>query len=315
MTIADEFVAYLRTNGYHPRCSRHSDFLSRIIINDLIERCPVIRAKAARGELVVQLHHHQMVGVDDWQIDIALGTCAGSPIPPISRPEEPDRLPITFAAPVIVQIAIELKGVMTEHRKARRNRLRDFGAFLGHAHRYDPKAVVAVFLVVNSSDWFYSQLNLGKTTRPELTRHGGKTRTGRQIAKEVVDLYRSIRLRHSQQDMFGLDGIGVIAIEHDNIALHPEAGKYAAVHKPTGVAPVPPAPAQGDPLHYEAMLQRIAYAYTARFGAELTYAAPLVAAHAAGSRVPPRAPPSCGSRAPREDSRARQRGRLGWMPA
>ena len=72
---------------------------------------------------------------------------------------------ITFAPPVIIQIAIELKGVMTEHGKARRNRLRDFGAFLGHAHRYDPKAVVAAFLAVNSADWFYSQLNLGKTTR------------------------------------------------------------------------------------------------------------------------------------------------------
>lgn len=301
MCIAEEFARYLRVNGYHPRCSRHSDFLSRIIIHDLIERCPAIRAKAACGELVAQLHHHQKIGVDDWQIDIALGTCAGRPVPPLPRPDNPGRLPIIFTAPVIIQVAIELKGVMTEHRKAKRNRLRDFGAFLGHAHRYDPQAVVAVFLAVNSSDWFYSQLNLGKTTRPELTRHGGKARAGRQIAKEVVDLYRSIHLRHSPHDPTGLDGIGVIAVEHDNIAFHPDPGKYAAVHRPTGVAPKPPAPAQGDPLHYESMLQRICHAYTTRFGADFGQAA------VADTR-PPAAPRRC--------TRARaRRGIADWAPA
>lgn len=273
MSITDEFVQHLIEHGYHPRSSRHSDFLSSIIIRDLIDRCPEIRVKAARGEIVAQLHHHQMVGTDDWQIDIAIGTCAGNPVPPTSLAEALGLAPasdigrpsIAFAPPVIIQIAIELKGVMTEHGKARRNRLRDFGAFLGHAHRYDPKAVVAAFLAVNSADWFYSQLNLGKTTRSEITRHGGKSRTGRQVAKDVVDLYRSIYLRHSPEERPGLDGIGVIAVEHDNIACHPDPTKFAPVHRPTTAAPAPPAPAPGDPLHYEAMLQRICNAYTARF--------------------------------------------------
>ena len=154
---------------------------------------------------------------------------------------------------------------MTEHGKARKNRLRDFGAFLGHAQRYDPKTVVAAFLAVNSSDWFYSQLNLGKTTRSELTRHGGKGQSGRQVAKSVVDLYRSIYLRHSPEDRPGLDAIGVIGVDHDNISLHPEPPKYAEMHRPTRAAPEPPAPMPGDPMHYEAMLQRICNAYTGRF--------------------------------------------------
>ena len=260
MAITDEFVEHLTQHGYHPRSSRHSDFLSLLIIRDLIDRCPSIRMKAARGEIVAKLHHHQMVGTDDWQIDIAIGSSAGHPLPPTGQP------PITFAPPVIIQIAIELKGLMTEHGKARRNRLRDFGAFLGHAQRYDPNAVVAAFLAVNSADWFYSQLNFGKTARSELTHHGGKARNGRQVAKDVVDLYRSIYLRHSPQDHPGLDAIGVIGIEHDNIACHPDPSQYAAMQRPTAPAPKPPAPAPGDPLHYEAMLQRICNAYTARFG-------------------------------------------------
>lgn len=263
MAVTDEFVQHLVQHGYHPRSSRHSDFLSSLIIRDLIDRCPAIRRKAATGEIVAKLHHHQMVGTDDWQIDIAIGTCAGNPIPP--TPETAP--PIRFAPPVIIQIAIELKGIMTEHHKARRNRLRDFGAFLGHAQRYDPKTVVAAFLAVNSADWFYSRLNLGKTTRSEITRHGGKGTTGRQVAKAVVDLYRSIYLRHSPQDRPGLDGIGVIAVEHDNIQCHPDPSNFAGMHRPTTAAPAPPAPAPGDPLHYEAMLQRICNAYSARFGA------------------------------------------------
>ncbi|HVC55397.1 MAG TPA: hypothetical protein VND95_05550 [Stellaceae bacterium] len=273
MAITDEFVQHLTEHGYHPRSSRHSDFLSLLIIRDLIDRCRTIRIRAARGEIVAKLHHHQMVGTDDWQIDIAIGTCAGNPVPPTSLAEfvglantsDLALPPIMFAPPVIIQIAIELKGVMTEHGKARRNRLRDFGAFLGHAQRYDPKTVVAAFLAVNSADCFYSPLNLGKTTRSETTRHGGQGRTGRQVAKAVVDLYRSIYLRHSPQDRPGLDGIGVIAVEHDNIASHPDPSKYALMRRPTIAAPAPPAPVAGDPLHYEAMLQRVCNAYTARF--------------------------------------------------
>jgi hypothetical protein len=275
MAVVDEFVQYLIEHNYHPRSSRHSDFLSLLIVRDLINHCPSIRIKAARGEIVAKLHHHQMVGTDDWQIDIAIGTCAGNPVPPTISDELRLRSeavagvtlpPIAFAPPIIIQIAIELKGVMTEHGKARRNRLRDFGAFLGHAHRYDPKTVIAAFLAVNSADWFYSPLNLGKTARSELTRHGGKGRTGRQIAKDVVDPYRSIYLRHSPNDGPGLDAIGVIAVEHDNIAAHPNPSRYSQMFQTTIAAPVPPAPTAGDPLHYEAMLQRICNAYTARFG-------------------------------------------------
>src|SRR6266568_3889971 len=114
MPIAEEFVYYLRDKGYDPRSSRHSDFLSRIIIRDLIQQCPLIRARSQSGELVANLHHHQIVGTDDWQIDIALGTCAGTPVAFTATPTS-GSVPIRFAPPVIIQIAIELKGVITEH--------------------------------------------------------------------------------------------------------------------------------------------------------------------------------------------------------
>lgn len=164
MPITEEFAAYLAEKGYDPRSSRHSDFLSEIIVRDLVAACPLIAERAARGQIVANLRHHQQVGQDDWVIDIAIGTCAGPPI----RPSDPDL--IRTDPPVIIQIAIELKGVITEHGKARRNRLRDFGAFHGHGHIYDPRTVVAAFLVINSADLFYSPLNLGKLHARNSTR-------------------------------------------------------------------------------------------------------------------------------------------------
>jgi hypothetical protein len=204
MAIADEFAAYLAAKGYDPRSSRHSDFLSEIIVRDLIANCPSIAERAARGEIVASLRHHQQIGQNDWVIDIAIGTCAGSPVPP-----DAGSVPIRVAQPVIIQIALELKSVLTEHGKARRKRLRDFGAFHGHGHTYDPRTVVGAFLVMNSSELFYSPLNFGKTKRSELNTHVSKRRSARQLAKESIDLFRTIHLRHSEMDGPGLEALGV----------------------------------------------------------------------------------------------------------
>ncbi len=259
MAIADAFATYLAEKGYDPRSSRHSDFLSEIIVHDLVEHCPLIGERAAAGRIVARLRHHQQIGQDDWVIDIAIGTCAGSPVRPLNPAS------ITVGPPVIIQIAIELKGVITEHGKARRNRLRDFGAFYGHGHAYDPRTVVAAFLVINSSDLFYSPLNLGKANRSELNTHTTAPRSARQLATESINLFRTIHLRRSQTDGPGLEALGVVVIEHDNLNVYPDLAKYAQVRKPTRVAPQPPSLPVGDPLSYELMIQRICVHYTQRF--------------------------------------------------
>jgi hypothetical protein len=169
-------------------------------------------------------------------------------------------------SPVIIQIAIELKSVLTEHGKARRNRLRDFGAFHGHGHTYDPRTVVAALLVINSSDWFYSPLNRGKTNRAELNAHTTSRRSARQLATESINLFRSLHLRRSAADGPGLEALGVIVVEHDNLNVYPDPSKYAHLRKPTRVGPAPPSLAVGDPLSYESMIQRICAHYTQRFG-------------------------------------------------
>jgi hypothetical protein len=213
MAIEIELAAHLQQGGYHPRTSKHSDFQSLIIIRDLVAQCDLIGRRAARGEIVANLRHHQQVGHADWVIDIAIGTCAGAPKLPTSA------TPITMGPPVIIQIAIELKSVWTEHGKARLNRLRDFNSFHGYAHQYNQSTVAAAYLVVNSASRFWSPLRPAGT----ITIHGGATRTARQLAQETVDKFRSIHLRNSSTDVPGMEAIGVTVIEHDNLVIIPTA--------------------------------------------------------------------------------------------
>jgi hypothetical protein len=259
MAMLDELVAHLASGGYHPRTSKHSDFQSSIIVRDLLARCPALGRRAASGEIVAKLRHHQQVGHADWVIDVAIGTCAGAPLPPGEI--DPEGARIGFAPPVIIQVAIELKSVWTEHKKARLNRLRDFSSFHGYAHQYDPKTIAAAFLVVNSSERFYSPLRAAD----DITTHGNARTSARQLAKNVIDDFRSIHLRSSVSDAPGLEAIGVVAVEHDNLIVNPNAASYESVHKPTQASPSPPNPAVGDPLHYQSMIQRICNAYTQRF--------------------------------------------------
>src|SRR3984893_3371207 len=202
MPIEAELVADIAQGGYHPRSSRPSDFQSTIIIRDLVAQCPLIRQRAASGEIVAKLRHHQQVGHADWVIDVAIGTSVGpKPLVPAS--------PIVMAPPVIIQIAIELKSIWTEHGKARLNRLRDFNSFHGYAHQYSPETVAAAFLVVNSAERFWSPLRKDD----DITEHGKTIRTARQLAEQTIDRFRSIHLRNSSADVPGIEAIGVVVIE------------------------------------------------------------------------------------------------------
>lgn len=255
MVIETELATYLARDGYHPRSSKHSDFQSLIIIRDLVTQCPALARRAITGEVVAKLRHHQQVAHADWVIDIAIGTCAGAPKPPTAGTL------ITFDTPVIIQIAIELKGVFTEHGKARRNRLRDFQSFHGYAHQYDPKTVAAAYLVVNASEYFHSPLR----DDADITRHARSKADARALAGKAVDLFRSIHLRNSATDNPGLEALGVTVIEHDNLNIHPDPSAHSVSAQKTQVAPTPPNPAIGDPLHYESMIQRICGHYGQRF--------------------------------------------------
>jgi hypothetical protein len=246
----DELIATeVAATAYHPRTSKHSDAQSLLIIRDLLASCPILAERAGAGELVGKLRHHQQVGHSDWVIDIALGTAPGVP----ESPKEGQL--IQFTEPTLIQIAIELKSIWTEHGKARKNRMRDFEAFHGYAHEYSKKTVAAAFLVVNAAEVFLSPLNLHARNREAITQHRQKAKSTGQIVKETIDIFRSIHLRNDEIDGPGLEALGVVVVEHDNLnyldaRLQYEdiANEFRHLHKPSRVAPIPPGLRVEDPF-------------------------------------------------------------------
>lgn len=243
------FVQHLADSLYHPRSDEHSNALGRAILADLIDHCPRFAEDAKRGAIVAKLNHTVTVSHQRWTIDLAVGPPPGLPVPPSGGP-------IQWATPATVYLAMEIKGVMTEHGKARHNRLRDLQAFHHHAHIYNAKTIAVGIVVVNMSEVFWSP------TRPthDVTLHANIG----QLGAQTIDLYRNLPLRNSHTDGPGLEAASVIVVRHDNLQKNhtPPPGTPAA-QAPALVIKAP-APQVGDPLHYGTMVQRACAAYRER---------------------------------------------------
>ena len=84
--------------------------------------------------------------------------------------------------PSSVEVAVELKAIMTEHRKAVKNRKRDLEAHHEHVHNYNNQTVAAGVLIINAAPTFKSILRLGPTT------HGNPSK----LVSTVFDKPRSL---------------------------------------------------------------------------------------------------------------------------
>lgn len=233
------FIEHLREKGYHTRSDKHSNSLALAIVNDLVAHCRAIRDKASRGELVFDLNVTLHAGTSEWNVDLVLGA------PELGREGAPTTgASIGRAVPSRVEIAIELKAVMTEHRKAVKNRKRDLEAHHEHVHNYDPNAIAGGVLVINASPTFRSPL------RPENTVHQKPD----ELVKHCVAELRAVAFRGGSRND-GLDAKCAIVVSVDNQC----ADSVAYVTRP-------PAPPVGDPLHYDSFVRTICDLYTRRFG-------------------------------------------------
>lgn len=204
---------------------------------DLIAHCTVIRERAASGKLVYDLNFDILAGTAQWNVDLVIGEP-----PPGNRPT-PSEPGIRRARPSTVHIAIEHKAVMTEHRKAIKNRKRDFEAHHEHVHHYSPRTIAGAVLIVNAADRFKSPLRATVTTH----------RDPAMLVSHCIAELRAVGIR-SGIDAVGLDASTAIVVDFDNQNL--AAARYA-----TGRS----VPRVGDPLHYDAFIQRICALYTAWF--------------------------------------------------
>lgn len=237
MTNPASFLQHLREQGYHPRSDKHSNSLAQAIVEDLVRHCAAIRNKAKRGEVVYSLNWTLRAGTADWNVDLVLGP------PPLDSPAPKDAGPIARAVPSTVQIAIEIKAVMTEHRKAVKNRKRDLEAHHEHVHNYDNNAIAGGVLVVNAAETFQSPL------RPKITVH----RDSAALVAHCISELRGVSTRGGPKG-YGLDAKCAIVVSVDNVT-----------HSGARFVTTPPAPPIGDPLHYDAFIRTVCDQYSRRF--------------------------------------------------
>ena len=149
------------------------------------------------------------------------------------------------ADPSTVQIAIELKTVMTEHHKTAKNRKRDLEAHHEHVHKYSAQALAGGILLTNIAKRFDSP------TRKEgdITVH----QDPREHVEHCLDQLRAVAVRGGPSGS-GMDTKAGIVVNMDNIDL--AATRY---HETA------PAPKVGDPMHYDAFIQRLCSEYVSRF--------------------------------------------------
>jgi hypothetical protein len=235
--LPESFIAHLCATGYHPRSDKHSNVLSQAIVNDLVTHCQKVRERAAAGELVYDLNFTLRAGTADWNVDLVLGS------PQLGAPPPPAGTAIARIAPSNVQIAIELKAVMTEHRKAVKNRKRDLEAHHEHVHNYNDNTIAGGVLIINSAPTFKSPL------RPEVTTH----RSPEKLVGHCVSELRSVATRGGSTG-YGLEAKCGIVVSVDNVNL---AG---ACYETTS-----PAIPVGDQLHYDYFIRRICELYSRRF--------------------------------------------------
>lgn len=239
MPLPDAFRGHLQSAGYHPRSDRHSNALAEAIVDDLLRICEPLGTLARSGNLVYDINFDLRFGTSTWNVDLVLGTAA-VPAPPANGR-------ITKSPPASVRIAIEIKSVMTEHRKAVKNRKRDFEAHHEHVHNYDPRAVAAGVMVINAAETFRSPL------RPAPTTHGDRARMAVLVVGHCLSEMRNVTTSGGVSN-YGMDAKAAIVVEMDNMG--------GTVRYVTAT----PAPQSGDPLHYDSFLRRLCDEYTTRFG-------------------------------------------------
>lgn len=233
-----DFITHLRIQGYHPRSNAHSNALALCIVRDLFAYCRGIREDAIAGSLVYDLNFTLRSGTADWNVDLVLGE---PPIGPAAALRADGAM--ARVRPSTVLVAVEIKGVMTEHRKAVRNRKRDLEAHHDHVHRYKADAIAAGVLVINGSRTFRSPLRAGRTEHRDPT----------ELVRHCLSQLRAVSVR-SKVGETGLDAKAAIVVDMDNENL--PGTKYLTA---------PPAPQVGDPMHYDAFIQTICSQYEARF--------------------------------------------------
>jgi hypothetical protein len=236
MAAPTSFLEHLQLEGYHSRSNKHSNAFARALLSDLISHCPKIRNKAKAGQIVYRLNFTLMAGTSEWNVDLVLGP------PELGTQPPADDVVILEQTPTNIEIAIELKAVMTKHHGAVKNRKRDLEAHHEHVHNYNNEAIAGGILLINAAPIFQSPL----LTEASIHRNPDR------LVEHCVSQVRAVSTRGGMTG-YGLEAKCALVLSMDNMG---GAVTYISAS---------PAPPIGDPMHYDAFIRSICEHYTRRF--------------------------------------------------
>lgn len=233
---------YPKSVPYHPRSDSHGGAQARYFVDDLLFENEAIREAAQSGDIVYQEDYEVGQGGLSWNTDLVVGPPDGA----VQVPVDADR-DIARSDPGGIYLALDAKSIMTEHQKARRNRQRDINSFSDIMHHHHERALTAGILLVNLADQFDSP-----TRDPDdITAH----RNIERIVGEIIDMFDSIN-RSEGEISANLDGAAVVVVEHSNLV--EDIGE-------TRLVTDPPAPQEGDRVHYQTFVRQMANWFETRF--------------------------------------------------
>jgi hypothetical protein len=263
------YVEHLTRVGYHPRSSKHGDFLSQSLVLDLLDASHQLRSAAARGKVVFTANHAIEVADKSvaetlpeearkdlaWNMDLVIGPSGDEPPVLLRRKSKKKEEEVHLITPDVMKrgtprdvwLVVDAKGVMTEHGKARRNRQRDVTALWTVMKTFMPNVVVGAVIPINVARQFRSPL------RTTLTDHG--TNIERTVSN-TLGIFRAVR--NTSREGRGIDGLGCFVVDFDNIT-----GSKARYIEQA------PAPQPEDVIHYDNFVRDLVNAVTTRFGSLL----------------------------------------------
>jgi hypothetical protein len=250
---AEEFVSWMTNNKhndtkngqiyrYHSRSDSHSKALCLLILQDIVNACPVLRDQAKAGKVVygINLRHDWPVSKKTKTIDLAIGESLGGVATSLIGN-------LIIEGPIQrVLFSCEAKTCMTEHGKSQPRIFDELGSSHAIVHDGDPDAIAAGITVVNIADKFVSPLRQTKGQPLHWTTHKQP-----HAASRMVTHLRGLPIR-CQPSEPGFDAYATLVVSCDN-------------QGPATLWTDDPAPQPGDRDHYDTFIERIAKAYTERF--------------------------------------------------
>lgn len=252
---------------YHPRSDHHSKVACWGILFDLLSNCQLLRQHVSEGRVIFGINHEMR----DFRtgrkkdLDLVLATPGpGKCLRPTDFTTLMDkwsirldpaenallaRLPLLVQGPVgSVHLALEAKACMTEHGKARPRLYDELNSSHDAVHGASEMAIAAGYVVVNSASEFVSPLLNNNWKRPKTVTTHDQPRVTTAVINKVLEIPR-----RTKTGVQGFDALAISVLSCRNDG------------SPVTILQDPPAPQPGDPVHYEAMIARVAHLYESRF--------------------------------------------------